>query len=137
VREFTWIAGGVVTAVAALIIFSPLRELWFRYVYGLTPELTAFAALPTVLQAPLAPLTYLTVFQRTVLIYFGKTNPITWATALEAIGIIGGLFLLARGYHVVGAVAASSSYTFGRLLANGYLQISMRRTIAARAPDDT
>lgn len=137
VREFTWIAGGVVTAIAALIVFSPLRDLWFRYVYGLTPELTAFAALPTMLQSPLAPLTYVTVFQRTVLIYFGRTNPITWATALEAIGIIGGLFLMARGYHIVGAVAASGSYTFGRILANGYLQISMRRTIAARAPDVT
>ena len=117
---------GVVVCLG-LIAWTPLAEVWFSRVSGLSPELTHFAILPTRLLVILPGLTVLLSFQRAMLVNFKATRHVTWATAIEVIGVIA---LLTVGVFVagwVGAVAAAVALVVGRLGANAYLLRQIRR----------
>ena len=56
--------------------------------------------------------------QRAVLVHGQKTDPITWASLAELVGIAAMLALLVLGFDWIGAVAAMASIVFGRVVAN-------------------
>jgi hypothetical protein len=120
-RNFAWVLGLVLVGTLALIAFTPIARTWFRHVAGLSVELANFSYLPTQIMAILPGLTLLISLQRGILVNTRHTSPITWATIIEVVVIIGVLFIAITYLDVVGAVAAASAFTLGRLAANLYL----------------
>lgn len=134
IRNFAFTLALLLSGTLLLIATTPLAELWLRKVSGLTPELTAFAALPLQLMALLPAMTVITALQRALLMAGQKTRPISTATALEAIVIILLLTLLLFEGHFSGAVCAASAYIAGRLAAIFWMLGPVRRVLHNRQP---
>ena len=91
-RFATWL-GLAASGGLAVVAFTPLADVWFITVSGLTPELAAFAVTPTRILTPLPALSVLLSFQRAALVQGRRTRPITVATAIE-VATIAALFPL-------------------------------------------
>lgn len=121
IRNFATGLGVATAGLMIIVSFTPLVDIWYRVVAGLSAELTSFSIWPTRIVALLPGLAVLVALQRALVMSTKDTRPITRATILEVAVIIGTMLLLTRQMGVVGAVAASAAYTVGRLLANIYL----------------
>ncbi len=118
---------GITSSVAlALIGFTPLAEVWFGTVSGLSPELTAFAIAPTRL---IPILSVLLSFERAILVKGQFTRPITAATVIEVVGIAVGFVAMSQGFGVVGVTAAAVGFILGRSGANAYLVAPCSRVL--------
>jgi hypothetical protein len=84
-------------------------------------ELADLSYLPLKIMILLPALTVLLNFQRSLLIINGTTGPISVATAVELIGIIGVLLVCVVFLNLTGVVAASIAFMVGRGLSNLYL----------------
>jgi hypothetical protein len=105
----------------AAVVFTPLADVWFRTLSGLSGELTAVALTPARICVPIPALSVLLSYQRAILMTGRLTRPITTATALE-VGAIAALFaLFGWGIGLVGATAAFVAFLGGRTLSNLYL----------------
>jgi Na+-driven multidrug efflux pump len=104
-----------------LISFTPLAEIWFRDVSGLSESLTEFAKLPLMIMSFFPALTVLISFQRAVLVKANETKQITYGTAIEFVGIIIVVAICIKYFSLVGAVAATIAFVLGRMAACGYL----------------
>jgi hypothetical protein len=125
--RFALILALVASGGMALVAFTPLAELWFVRVSGLSPELAAFALLPAAILVPIPATSVLLSTQRAILVVSRRTRPITWATALE-VGAIATVFpLLGWRLGLVGVTAAALSILAGRLLANSFLLFQCQR----------
>ncbi len=134
VRElgrFAFVLGLAASAGLAVIGFTPLARVWFETISGLTPELTAFAIVPTRVLAILPALSVLLSFQRAILVQGRLTRPITLATATEVGGIVLALLALIHGLGLVGATAAAIAFLAGRLASNSYLVPPCLRVLEA------
>jgi O-antigen/teichoic acid export membrane protein len=120
-RNFAAVLGGGLVLLLSIIAFTPLSQVWYQQISGLSPELSQFAILPTQILAIMPGLTVLLSFQRAVLVIHKHNGPITVGTALEVIMIIALLFFTIRHFDMVGITAAALALIFGRLLANAYL----------------
>ncbi|MCH7564052.1 MAG: hypothetical protein IH968_09525 [Gemmatimonadetes bacterium] len=103
------------------VAFTPLAGVWFESISGLTPELAAFAVIPTMILVPLPALSVLLSFQRAVLVKGHTTRPITVATTIEVIGIALLFVVLGWGVGLVGVTAAFLAFLGGRVAGNVYL----------------
>ena len=120
------IALGIFTSGSlALIAFTPLNQLWFQNISGLSAALTSFAIPALKIMAVFPALTVLICFQRSILIVTRTTAPISLTTALEAGGIFSILLLTVLYFPLSGAIAAALAYVSGRLLAVVVLQRSV------------
>ncbi|MCP4154214.1 MAG: hypothetical protein GY757_41190 [bacterium] len=119
-RNFACGLGVVVTAGYALVAFTPLANVWFGQVAGLSAELTEFSILPTQILVFLPALSVLVSLQRAVLVRKKYTGPITWATVIEVLGIMAVLYICVLRMDIIGVVAAACAYFIGRALANIY-----------------
>lgn len=104
-----------------LIAFTPLAEIWFKDVSGLSESLSDFAKLPLMIMSFFPALTVLISFQRAVLVKSGETKQITYGTAIEFVGIIIVVAVCIKFLSLVGAVAATIAFVIGRMAACGYL----------------
>ena len=120
-RNFAAMLALTVAIGYALIAFSPLAELWFISVSGLSVQLASVAFLPAKLMALLPGLTVMISFQRAMLVNAKKTGPIIQATALEVLVILICLFFFVYRVDFVGVVAAALAYSVGRLASVSYL----------------
>ena len=134
-EHFPEIAGfalwlGLATSAAlGLVAFTPLASVWFGYVSGLTPELTAFALVPVKILVPIPALSVLLALERAVLIQARTTHPITIATSIE-VACIAVLFVaLGWGIDLVGVTAAFLAFLGGRTASVLYLMRSATETI--------
>jgi hypothetical protein len=105
----------------ALIVFTPLAGVWFRWVAGLSAELTALALVPARISAVLPALTLLMSFQRALLVSSRLTGPLTGATITEVCGIALVLSIAIFGLDLMGAVGALAALVIGRIAGNLYL----------------
>lgn len=128
VRNFAIALGLFTSACLSLIAFTPLAELWFRDLSGLSQTLSDFATGPLQVMALFPALTVLICWQRALLIDARITRPVTIATTIEACGIFSILTLAVLYFPVSGAMAASIAYVVGRLLAVTILQKSVNLT---------
>jgi O-antigen/teichoic acid export membrane protein len=128
-RNFAFAAGIIVVVTLSIIAFTPLADFWFNTVSGLTPELTDFAKLPLRIIAVIPGLSVLISFQRAILVYARKTQPVTTATTIEVAGIILILFVGISLFNIVGVVAATSAFLIGRLCANIYLSFPYKKAV--------
>ncbi|MBE0539526.1 MAG: hypothetical protein IH620_07425 [Ignavibacterium sp.] len=104
-----------------LIAFTPLAEIWFRDVSGLSDTLTDFAKTPLMIMSFFPALTVLISFQRAILVKAKETRQITYGTAIEFIGIIIVVAVCIKFFLFVGAIAATVAFVIGRLAACSYL----------------
>jgi hypothetical protein len=120
-RRFAATLGLAASGALALIAWTPLAELWYRDVSGLTPSLTAVAIVPTRILVPLPALAVWLSFQRAQLVLDRRTGWVTGATGLE---VATTALVLALGILVLdlfGALAAAAALALGRLSANLFL----------------
>lgn len=119
-RFALWLGIGTSLGLAA-IAATPLSDVWFRTISGLTPDLTRVAILPALILIPLPGLSVLQSLQRGMLVKAHRTAPITWATALE-IGVVAvGFPVLTAVFGWAGVVSAVTAFVVGRLAAVTYL----------------
>lgn len=111
----------ILASVLMLIAFTPLAEIWFKDVSGLSESLTEFAKLPLMIMSFFPALTVLISFQRAVLVVATDTKQITFGTAIEFVGIILVIAICIKFFSLVGAVAATIAFVIGRMAACGYL----------------
>jgi hypothetical protein len=125
-RRFGLTLAAAVVVGLCCIAWTPLATIWFEHVSGLSPELAAFAILPTRIMAPIVGLTALLSFQRAVLVARDTTDGITWATVIEVVGVVAVLWVAISVFDLVGAVAAAAALLIGRIGANLYLAPALR-----------
>ena len=111
----------IAAGILMIIAFSPLAELWFSEVSGLSDSLTEFAKLPLMIMSFFPAFTVLISFQRAVLVKAKETKQITYGTAIEFIGIIIVVSVCIKYFSLIGAVAATVSFVIGRMAACAYL----------------
>ncbi|HQG76840.1 MAG TPA: hypothetical protein PLS58_05085 [Bacteroidales bacterium] len=120
-RNFAVFLAFAVTVLISVLAFTPLADLWFTNISGLSMELAGLAYLPLKILILLPALTVLLNFQRSTQIINGTTGPISVATAVELIGIIIILLVCVVFLDLIGVIAASVSFIVGRVLSNLYL----------------
>jgi len=120
-RDFAFYLGLIVTVLISVLAFTPLSDIWFEYISGLSTELADLSYLPLKIMILLPALTVLLNFQRSSLIINGTTGPISMATAVELIGIILVLLVCVVFLNLIGVVAASVAFVFGKGMSNIYL----------------
>jgi hypothetical protein len=119
-RAMRILASGATVALA-VVLFTPLAEVWFRRVSGLPPGLAAFALAPARLLVLLPAMEYWLSYQRSRFILNGQTRAITVATAIEVAGIALVLFVCIGWLGMIGVVAGSVAQISGRLSSNLFL----------------
>lgn len=120
-KRFAWSLGTATSAGLALVAFTPLSDVYFVGVSGLTDELAAFALTPTRLIVALPAMSVLLSLQRAILVESRRTQHITVASGLE-VSTVGILFtVLGFGLDLVGATAAFGAFLGGRAMSNLYL----------------
>lgn len=110
-----------VSASLTLINFTPLHDLWFHKISGLTQELTDFSRLPVRILILLPAMSVMLSFQRAILVANRRTGPITTGTIIEVSLIAISLFILIKHFYWIGAVAAALALMIGRSGCNLYL----------------
>jgi hypothetical protein len=120
-RNFAVYLGIIVSVLVTLLAFTPLADLWFINVSGLTKELADLSYLPLQIMILLPALTVLLNFQRSLLVINGTTGPISKATAVELITIIIVLLICVVFLDMAGVVAAAIAFTIGKCMSTLYL----------------
>lgn len=120
-RNFALYLGVIVTILISLMAFTPLADIWFIKVSGLSKDLADLSYLPLKIMILMPALTVLLNFQRSSLIINGTTGPISAATALELIGIIAVLLVCVVFLNLTGVLAASIAFMAGRIISVVYL----------------
>jgi progressive ankylosis protein len=128
-RNFAIILAATLSTILLLIAFTPLAEIWFKDVSGLSDFLSDLARTPLKIMAIIPALTVLISFQRSILVNDKNTSPITWGTAIEFFVIVIVMFLSINIFSFVGAVAATLSFVIGRAAANIYLTPYITKSI--------
>jgi hypothetical protein len=120
-KTFAVYLGILVTILISVLAFTPLADLWFVNISGLSRELAGLSYVPLKIMILLPAFTVLLNFQRSVLIINGTTGPISRATALELTGIIVTMLVCVVFLNLIGAVAAAIAFVVGKGLSNIYL----------------
>lgn len=120
-RNFALLLGTIVTVLIALIAFTPLANLWFVNISGLSKDLSDLSYLPLKIMILMPALTVLLNFQRSTLVINGTTGPISKATAIELVVIVAVLLVGVVFLNLIGVVAATIAFMIGKAMSNLYL----------------
>lgn len=120
-RNFAVYMGTAVTVLISILAFTPLADLWFVNVSGLSQELADLSYLPLIIMILLPAFTVLLNFQRSLLLINGTTGPISAATAVELVAIIVILLVCVIFLNMIGVVAAALAFTIGKGISTLYL----------------
>ncbi len=130
-RRFGMKLGVATTAGLALVAFTPLSDVYFVTISGLSPELAGFALTPTRIIVLLPALSVLLSMQRAILVESRRTHRITVASAVEVATVAVTFTTLGWGLDFVGATAAFAAFFAGRLASNAYLLFGCRGVVAS------
>lgn len=128
-RTFAVSLGLVTTSGIAVFGLTPFSAVWFETLSGLTPELAAFAILPTILFIPMPFLSAMLSLERGILIKSRRTRPVTFATAMEVVCMAAGFPLLVQAFGWAGVTAAAGAYLGGRVIAVSILVAPVVRVL--------
>ena len=120
-RNFAIMLGSFLSVCLIIIAFTPIADIWFTDVSGLSETLSNFSILPLQIMAIIPALTVLISFQRSVLVSSKNTAPISKATAIEFFSIVVIMLILVKIFSIVGAIAATTAFVLGRFAANIFL----------------
>jgi progressive ankylosis protein len=129
-RNFAIYMGVSVTILISILAFTPLADLWFVNVSGLSQELADMSYLPLKIMILLPAFTVLLNYQRSLLLINRTTGPISAATAVELVSIIVILLVCTVFLNMTGVVAAAIAFTVGKGISTLYLV--PRQTAAVR-----
>jgi len=127
IRRFALVLSASVVLGLGIVALTPISGIWFQTVSGLSSQLTAFAILPAMILVPMPGLSVIISFQRALLVHGKQTVHISWATAVEVLGIVITLWLGTHYFQVVGATAAAMGFLIGRIAANVWLTVPCTR----------
>ncbi|PIE90779.1 MAG: hypothetical protein CR997_03910 [Acidobacteria bacterium] len=122
IHQFAVMLSCMVTLGFLMITFTPMSNLWFEDISGLSTELTEFAILPAKLMILMPWLSVYLSYQRALMVNLKTTKYVSRASAVEVAGIILILLWTIHFLDLIGAIAASFAITGGRILSTGYLQ---------------
>lgn len=128
-RNFAIILGSAVTFLLGIIAFTPLANIWFTKVSGLTPGLANLAYTPLKIMLLLPALSVLLSFQRSTLVIASNTKPISIATGLELVTIVISLLICIAYFNMIGVIGAAIAYIIGKSASNIYLAPIQLRTV--------
>lgn len=120
-RSYAVSLGIIVTLLISVVAFTPLADLWFLNISGLSQELADLSYLPLRIMILMPALTLLMSFQRSTIVLGGKTGPISVSTAIELIVIVFVLFICIALFNMIGVVAAAIAFLAGRVISSLYL----------------
>lgn len=120
-RRFALLLAGTVFSLFLLIVLTPLIQVWFRQVSGLSEELAEFAVLPTRILSVMPALTVWLSFQRGRCVVSKHTTAVTLAGIVEIIVIGLTLFAGISILDLSGAVAVAISFVAGGISGNLWL----------------
>jgi hypothetical protein len=120
-RNYAVYLGIAVTVLICVIAFTPLANLWFVNVSGLSMELAELSYLPLKIMILLPALTVLLNFQRSLMVINSTTGSISKATAVELISIIVVMLVCVVFLNLVGVVAAAVAFIAGKSMSTLYL----------------
>ena len=120
-RNFAGLLAVGAAAGLSAIALTPLANVWFETVSGLSRELTEFALLPLAILAVFPALSVALHLQRGVLVHARHTQPAARATALEVLTVAATLAVTIHGFAIGGAVAASIAILTGRIVGVAWL----------------
>ncbi|MDX1647297.1 MAG: hypothetical protein R3304_09135 [Longimicrobiales bacterium] len=125
-KTFGIFLGAATTAGLALVAFTPLSDVYFIGISGLTPELASFALTPTRVIVLLPAMSVLLSMQRAIMVERRTTEHITVASAMEVLTVAVAFTIFGFGLDLVGATAAFASFFAGRAMSNSYLAWACR-----------
>ena len=120
-RSYAVYLGIAVTVLITVMAFTPLANLWFVNVSGLSAGLADLSYLPLKIMILLPALTVLLNFQRSLLVINGTTGPISKATAVELVGIIAVMLVCVVFLDLIGVVVAAIAFIAGKGMSTLYL----------------
>jgi Na+-driven multidrug efflux pump len=120
-RNFAVYMGMSVTILITVLAFTPLADLWFINVSGLSKDLADMSYLPLKIMILLPAFTVLLNYQRSLLLINRTTGPISTATAVELLSIIVILLICVVFLNMTGVVAAALAFTAGKGISTLYL----------------
>jgi Na+-driven multidrug efflux pump len=120
-RDFAVLLGVAVSLGLGLIALTPLCGVWFESIAGLSPQLASFAVVPIRILMAVPAFSVLVSVQRAILVGGNRTAPLTAATVVEVVTIIGVLFVAIDYGEMIGATAAAIALLTGRILGTAYL----------------
>ncbi len=125
-KRFAYILAAFSTVLLFIITSTPLVNIWFSVIAGLSEELSRFSVFPAQIMFIMPALSVWISFQRAFLVCREKTLPITMATVAEVVGIILVMLIGTKVFYGIGAVIASLAQVVGRLSADLYLMIPIK-----------
>lgn len=128
-KKFALRLGLAIFSVLAIILFTPLAEIWFKNISGLTDALASLALIPARFLVIIPSLTVLIVFQRAIQVVFKKTKVISQATTIEVSIIAFVLFSLIYFIDMTGILATSIALVSGRLCSNTFLYFQNQKVL--------
>lgn len=135
-RRCGFAIGAVATLVLLVLAITPLGELWFGTVTGLSPELTALASSSLLVAILMPGYAVAQNYHQGVLVHEHRTRPITEAVALYlvicAVGLVLGVEFLP---NVPGIQVALGAFTIAGLCQTAWLLLRRNSMAAATAPN--
>ena len=106
-HRFAWTAGIATALALAMVGATPLNRVWYGLISGLSADLVALSAAPTLLIAPTALLAFVISWQRAVIVEARRTRLITLGVVVNitilVTAMLLGLHLLALPAIIIGA----------------------------------
>lgn len=119
--------GIILTVLLVIIAITPASEIWFNNISGLSETLTDFVKIPVIIISIMPALTVLISFQRSMLVSFKVTSPVTLATVIEVVVIILTLFISIKLFDLTGVTAAMIAFIIGRFCSITYLSFPFNK----------
>ncbi len=135
-RRFATLLGAGASAALALLAFTPLGRLWFRYVAGLAGPLAALAAAALPILAVSPALSVTQSFFQGSLVHSGRTRGVTEAMVALLVATIGVLGAGLAWGRTPGIFFAAGALLAGNAAQTGWLWLRGRREVARVAARD-
>ncbi len=128
-RRFAWMAGGVAGAALVIVSLTPLNTLWYGKISGLTQDLVALSAWPTLLIAPTALLAFVVSWQRGVIVEARRTRLITLGVMVNIGVLVLAMMAGLQWLHVPGIMIAAGVFSLAVLSESVFLGSQTRALI--------
>ncbi len=120
-KRFAVYIGSFTVIGLGLVAFTPFVSVAYQSIYGLSPQLTAFAVLPTQIMVLFPALSVVYAVQRAVIINMKQNKHVTISVVVEIGTTVLLMAILTNFYTITGIYAAAFSTICGRVLACIYM----------------
>lgn len=115
-RRFVWQLATGITLLFALLAFTRGAPFWYRYISGITSELTQLALLPTIIMSVIPGINAFISWHRGILVHTKNTLPVSVAVAINMLVLLILMTIFPYFANVSGAVLAASALTLSLLV---------------------